>query len=203
MIIDYSLSFKDYEEKILNFYGEWSYPCPSCQAKRWNRHGGYLRHFIVLCDGNLVDEQLSILRLLCRSCKHTHAILPSECISWGLYSICTLLEILETFLEVQSITKTSAQYNLSWQCIYWFLQKLSVYSSSLELLFREQSLWTPAKRPSLIETISLLRRNLFLRESFFHSFRKYLLLTRKRTSAYFYYMGTDKFTFCCSHIAFE
>jgi hypothetical protein len=190
MIIDFSLSFKDYEENILNFRGVWPYSCPTCSAGRWNRHGSYSRHFIILYDEILKEEKLLILRLLCCSCNRTHAILPSETIPWGIYSICTLLKVLETFLETKSITKTCAKYNLSWQCIYWFNQRLLAYIDSLELLFREQGLWLPIQKPSSIEALSILRRNIFLQESFFRSFKKLLFLTRKRTRAYFYFIGT-------------
>lgn len=84
MIFDFEHSFKDYYE-ILNFYGIWDCSCPVCGASRsMHRHGKYHRNLILWEDGQLLETCGEILRLQCRSCRSTHAVLTMDMIPFFL-----------------------------------------------------------------------------------------------------------------------
>ena len=99
MIIDFSHDVDTYHE-LLAHYGKWSYTCPVCKSVgEWQRHGSYLRYLIVN-EGNLynIDYKwktchMKILRLRCKSCQHTHAILAKDMIPFTVYSIRSIVRI--------------------------------------------------------------------------------------------------------------
>ena len=50
MIIDFSYDVDSYQE-LLAHYGNWPYTCPVCNTMgQWQRHGTYLRYFLVSED---------------------------------------------------------------------------------------------------------------------------------------------------------
>jgi len=54
------------------------YPCPMCGAKhpRWSMFDSYERDLISYEKGSYVIYRITISRIKCSSCGHTHAILP-------------------------------------------------------------------------------------------------------------------------------
>ena len=104
MIIDFTHSFKDYDE-ILNFYGIWDYDClnPECGARQhpMRRHAKYERS-LVLWDASarrLKEERMEILRLKCSSCDTTHAVLTLDIIPFFEYSIYAFLALVSLCME--------------------------------------------------------------------------------------------------------
>ncbi len=64
--------FKKYQ-KIVN-YG--SLICPCCKSKEYIKWGFYERGVTYFKNGKVVSEIIFIQRILCKSCKKTHALLP-------------------------------------------------------------------------------------------------------------------------------
>jgi Domain of unknown function (DUF6431) len=192
MIIDFSVSYKDYSKKILNYYGIWEYECPVCKAKRqWNRHASYSRYLLFLEENMFLEEELAVLRLLCKSCGHTHAVLPQECIPFQLYSIYSVATVLHSFYQTDSCKKVCDSFQIPWQLLYLFIRTLDTYLASIELLLRKEQLWSHARTPSKAQvTLFLTDKGHLLFAAFFHSFRTILFHRRKSTVAYSFYIGT-------------
>ena len=71
-----SFSQKDYQKDYCKMIDELPFHKLSCACKQKGtliRHGNYNRS--IEASGNLIE--LSIIRVYCKSCKETHAILPS------------------------------------------------------------------------------------------------------------------------------
>lgn len=71
--------------------------CPYCHQYEIVRHGYYKRMINI---NNNTKHTINILRIRCKSCKHTHAILPSFIIP---YEHNTLLNQLETIKNIDNI----------------------------------------------------------------------------------------------------
>lgn len=127
MIIDNSVNYNNYEELIFKFYGFFKYICPSCSAKNcFIRHATYPRNICLLVSDEFVYEKTTILRLLCKSCNATHAILPAGTIPYWCFSYDCVLKVLTTVLiHKKSVPKVSEKYKISVQIIYLFLLKHS------------------------------------------------------------------------------
>jgi len=72
-------------------------PCPNCKApaNSYKKNGGYHRHFVYLNDANsVVDTDLYIRDLRCKSCGKTHALLNSLVIPYSSFSIGFIISIL-------------------------------------------------------------------------------------------------------------
>jgi hypothetical protein len=125
MILNFAVNFNDYNEKILNFYGIWDFRCPCCNAFRsFSRHALYSRHICILMDNQIIEKKLNILRLKCKSCDTTHAVLPSDVIPYMFYSLsCVLMYLSEYFIENQSVLCIFEKFKISYQLIYQFIKR--------------------------------------------------------------------------------
>jgi hypothetical protein len=125
MIIDNLVTNKAYDEKILNFYGFWNYQAPCCQGKNCLiRHASYDRYLFIFEDGIFKEEHRKILRLLCKSCQKTHAILPAGTIPYRYYTFSCIFEMLSRFfLKKESASKISQESKIPSPSIYFFVAK--------------------------------------------------------------------------------
>jgi transposase len=120
MIIPFGVNINNYDEIVLNFYGIWEYTCPCCGAKMsFNRHAQYSRNICMFKIDKLETIIFTVLRLICKSCKTTHAILPSGTIPYSFYSFSSVLMILSKhFIEETPVIEISKKFNISIQMIY-------------------------------------------------------------------------------------
>ena len=192
MIIDFTHSFKDYNE-ILNFYGIWDYECPNpeCRAKRhpMRRHAKYGRS-LVLWDADaclLREEHMEILRLKCCSCGSTHAVLPMDIIPFFSYSIQAFLVLISLCMaEKGSVPRTEKETGVSFQLLYRFLLIFQEYQGKLMLFLRREALWEGEGKSTESGILSLLHGKSppWPQYSFFHSFQAPLFLHRQSTVSY-------------------
>lgn len=70
--------------------------CTSCGAPRhrYCRNGSYPRQFVCYVNGFPCDHLISIRDLRCRSCGHSHALLPSVIVPYSSYSLGFLISLL-------------------------------------------------------------------------------------------------------------
>ncbi len=189
MIIDYSTNFKQYEEKILYFQGIWSWDCPCCGAKHaLHRHGTYTRNLLTFENNTIIEHKIEILRVLCSSCGHTHAILPWDVIPFQIYSASTILQMfLMYYIEEKSILKISSLTNISHQLLYIFLNHFVLFLKQLELLLRSLKLWNSCLKPTSSEIVKAIMMTSHP-PSFFIEYlcvnRSPLLLTRRSSETY-------------------
>ena len=129
MILDFSVNFNDYNEKILNFYGVWNFKCPCCNAFRsFSRHALYSRNICILKDNQIIEKRLNILRLKCKSCETTHAVLPADVIPYMIYSFsCVLAFLYKHFVENQSALCIFKKFKISCQLFYQFIKRFTNY----------------------------------------------------------------------------
>ncbi len=125
MIIDFEIDCNMYKESILNFYGFWKYLCPCCGAKNsFTRHATYERNICTLESDTFFDQKLSILRLYCKSCDTTHAILPAGTIPYQYFSfLCVLTGLSEYFVREKSTLNIAMKHDISVQMVYLFIAR--------------------------------------------------------------------------------
>jgi hypothetical protein len=180
MIIDFTVFCKNYNEKIYDFKGVFCYACPACKAKcRWIRHGKYTRHLILLSDSTgPVEESLSILRLKCKSCKCTHAILPRECVPYLVFGTLAILTVLSDYHQERSPKKISEKHSISWQALYLMLDRFVNSLNSLMVALRENGLYDGTLPPAPALILAFFSKYPFLDYSYFDSLKKILFMSR-------------------------
>ena len=74
--------------------------CPCCKAKgNLSFHDGYSRDLIVYESGRVCCHNIPIKRVMCSSCGHTHAVLPSVLVPYGSYSLLFILRVLREYFN--------------------------------------------------------------------------------------------------------
>lgn len=85
----------------------WKETCPWCGAKGGCRpHGTYTRSIIDFSSGKPKDSTLTVLRVICSSCGHTHAILPDSLIPYDSYSLFFILRVLAEYFSSTSTVRS-------------------------------------------------------------------------------------------------
>jgi hypothetical protein len=153
------LSAKDLFLAAMRDFSPINMPCPYCGAKHpvWSYHDSYQRYLISFEGGTTVSHEIDITRLVCSSCKHTHAILPEIIIPYGSYSLIFVLQVLRDYcsshLKVKALCdkyQISPSTLYAWKSLFLIHKKLwlgllqDIYQASLDFLSLIPSIRTSA-----------------------------------------------------------
>ena len=94
--------------------------CPHCGAKyNCTFFSTYFRNMITFENGSKTCHNISITRVFCNSCHHTHAILPDNLIPYGSYSLSFILTVLRAyFLGTKTMTDLCEYFQISISTLY-------------------------------------------------------------------------------------
>ncbi|MCR5403550.1 MAG: DUF6431 domain-containing protein [Butyrivibrio sp.] len=89
--------------------------CPICGSRgNCHIHAYYGRTITDFINGKHVRCSLCVMRVICDSCHHTHAILPDHIIPYGTYGLFFVLRVLaEHFFQFRSIESICERYGIS------------------------------------------------------------------------------------------
>lgn len=169
MILHFKVNLKGYIENISNNYIDFDYTCPKCGAHAFHRHAFYERHVLYLGEDQTIhDCTLSVLRLKYTSCNSTHAILPSDVIPYGIYSLTTFLKITsDVLISHHTFLQTAQTYHISYQLISWFIKRLSSFEASSKLVLKELQIHDELTLSAMLSLI--ISRPTFTSEYFIHT----------------------------------
>jgi len=107
-------AYKNYIENLDLFQVECNFcHVKGCCVKDGHYSRNYLLHKKDLDEGG---TKISIQRVLCRGCNHSHALLPEDIIPYGQFSIVFIFWVLAAYyLEERSINAVCKAYNISVQ----------------------------------------------------------------------------------------
>ena len=107
-------------EKFLSSFQPGEETCPCCHTRgRCVIHGRYFRNLIDFSKGKVVYSKVSILRVRCNSCGHTHAILPDFIVPFLQYSLSFVLRVLAAYsVRKLTVKKICSHYSISPSMLY-------------------------------------------------------------------------------------
>ena len=188
MITDESVNINEYRVKILaGFHGgeasRGKYMCenPRCRCQVFYRHGIYERFVVELSDEALEKSSLEdllshfndychriqILRVVCRDCGRTHAILPSDVIPFHQISMVLMMSL---FMMIRLNDKSSEQrirvpqsargdedlyQAVSWQYLHALFQILQQYLPRMIAALRQSLIYTQSVDPRADELLRI------------------------------------------------
>jgi len=139
--------------------------CPVCRAKfLCSFHATYRRDMIVIDNGSIVCHEVTISRVICSSCGHTHALLPDVLIPYGSYSLFFILKVLRSYFL--------HSYTVQTLCSYYAISISTLYAW-IHLFHKQKSLWLGALCDAETSSLSFLRLLLDTSSfpmAFFHAF---------------------------------
>ena len=134
-------SFSSYSEK--NSYIQSLMPditdidrniCPYCHAKgKLIKYGTYERNLSVLVDNEVENYRISIQRVICTSCNHTHALLPNFIVPYKIMTIFSISQIAKR-ASISSAYKLAETINLSVQMIYSYIAIVLAFFEDFRIL---------------------------------------------------------------------
>ena len=96
-------------------------PCPFCNTKapQWEHHAFYERYIIEFIHSEVIIRTITITRLRCSSCNHTHAVLPYFLIPYSSYSLTFILTVLNKFFSrTQTVKAFCSSFQISHSTLY-------------------------------------------------------------------------------------
>ena len=118
------------------------YPCPLCGAKHphWSFYANYERYLISFEHGATVIYRISVTRLICSSCGHTHAILPEIIIPYGSYSLVFILTVLrDYYLSQMTVQALCDKFQIAHSTLYAWKRLLTLHKKLWLGLLRDLS----------------------------------------------------------------
>ena len=103
--------------------------CPICGSTgNCHIHAYYGRSIVDLKGGHPVKSDLCVLRVICDSCGHAHAILPDLIIPYSRYSLFFILRLLgEYFSGLYSVEHLCERFGLTTDQLYRWLALWKVH----------------------------------------------------------------------------
>ena len=122
--------------------------CSHCRAKfNCTFFSSYTRNIITFENGLNTCHTVSITRVICNSCNHTHAILPDHLIPFGSYTLSFVLKVLRAyFLGSKTITYLCDFFQIAISTLYEWIR-----------LFKEQKhIWLGILNDAVISEVSFI-----------------------------------------------
>ena len=173
MIIDFTVNFNNYDDRILKDYSIITYTCPKCGAKHaLTRHGCYERNILLIDElGIIEDRRMVVLRVKCSSCKTTHAILPNDIIPYCIYSFSFILKVLAAYYSGHhKVEEIYSNFCICFQVLYMFISRLSAFLNSCKPVLRSLGYAIDSTPHMVVSAITNYQLNgNFLYQYFFNS----------------------------------
>ena len=134
-------SFSSYDEKysymqsLMPDLSDVSYDeCPFCHArKKLVKFGYYHRNISCIIDDVIENYYVSVHRVKCNSCNHTHALLPNFLVPYKIMALSSIAIIAQRAAS-SSAYKLAEKINLSFQSIYVFIASVLSFFYDFKLL---------------------------------------------------------------------
>ena len=106
--------------------------CPCCKAKGCCIvHSYYDRSIIDFYNGESVKASICIMRVICKSCGATHAILPDSIIPYNSYSLFFVLEVLTDYYKNNlSLPNVCQRYDISLKVLSKWIKLFKTHKSN-------------------------------------------------------------------------
>ena len=138
--------FTENEEKINKFLEKYEkslnngyLSCPNCNSTDFIKWGNYERNIIFLANNECRCRVISIKRVKCKSCNHTHALLPEGIVPYKQHTLKTIIKAITN--------QTNVSENLIKK---WKKQIRKIFKPLLRTTFKNKE---PYKIKKLIEYV--------------------------------------------------
>jgi hypothetical protein len=174
MVYDFSKVCNTYDPKTYNRSDFAATHCPKCPAiGRFNLHGSYHRHVLSFNTRELVHKYIEIKRIMCLSCKTTHAVMPGDIIPYKLLSLIVVLFVLSLLYSAKMpVLKIAVEWGFSFQFIYSTLAAFCKHVPSIYQHFKELSRGTIRLDLDDAGVLSLIREPIIGFQSGYIEFNK-------------------------------
>lgn len=141
--------------------------CPHCGARNcFTPHGSYKRTMIGLLNHSRIEKTLIIKRVMCSSCKKTHALLSDILIPFGSYSIRFILLVLKAYLtSSKTIVALCDSFQIAASTLYKWIHLFKEHANLL-LTSLSQHTWISETSLTYLEDIKALPSFFFSRYRF-------------------------------------
>ena len=106
-------------------------PCPITGAVGCLKpNGTYTRWVISIHHGVREEYEITVARVFCTSCGHTHALLPDALIPYGSYSLRFILHVLRAYLKRKgTVADLCEGYSISRSTLYTWIHRFTEHAN--------------------------------------------------------------------------
>ena len=134
-------SFSSYEEKssyiqslMPNITDIHKKICPCCHARnKLIKYGKYDRNLSILVNNEIENYVVSVQRVICKSCNHTHALLPNFIVPYKIMALFSIAQIVQR-VSISSAYNLAKVINLSVQMIYTYMAIVLAFFDDFKIL---------------------------------------------------------------------
>lgn len=158
--------------------------CPGCHAKnKLIKYGTYERNISILEDNQVNYYRVSVQRVICKSCGHTHALLPNFLVPYKIMALFSISKIVQR-ASITSAYKLAEAIELSVQMIYKYIAIVLAFFGDFKILNNSKEYFNPQnfnKKNFLTNCVNLSTAN--YRLSFFEFYNWLLFMQKFRNNS--------------------
>jgi hypothetical protein len=105
--------------------------CPCCKSTgNCRAHGYYKRRLIDYCGGGIRASRVRILRVICKTCGHTHAVLPDIIVPYAPHTVRFMCQaISEKLVKGSTIEAVCEKFDISSKTFNRFLKTYKAHKA--------------------------------------------------------------------------
>lgn len=108
--------------------------CPCCHAvNQLIKYGTYERNLSILEDNEINNYKISVQRVMCKSCGHTHSLFPNFIVPYKIMALFSIAQIVQK-ASISSAYKLAETINLSVQMIYTYIAIVLAFFADFKIL---------------------------------------------------------------------
>ena len=117
--------------------------CPCCHAKnKLIKYGTYERNLSILVNDNVENYIVSVQRVICTSCNHTHALLLDFIVPYKIMALPSIAKIVQR-ASVSSAYKLAEAIKVSVQLIYTYIAIVLAFFNDFRVLNNSKEYFDP------------------------------------------------------------
>lgn len=153
--------------------------CPKCGAKnKFSYHAYYQRNIAFVINENIENFKVTVVRLICKSCGSSHALLPNFIVPYKIMSLHSILNIVQNS-TLTSVLAISSRINISYQMIYVYLSFFLSFFSNTVILNNYTNFCVNFDKQYFLEHASCFSEEKFLLD-FWEYYKLVFLMTKFR-----------------------
>ncbi len=158
--------------------------CPCCHAKnKLIKYGKYNRNISFLIDNSIENYNVSVQRVICNSCNHTHALLPNFIVPYKIMALFSIAQIVQK-ASISSAYKLAEIIKLSVQMIYTYIAVVLAFFDDFKILNNSKEYYcTQNFNQSYFFTNCIQLSNSKYRLDFFEFYNWFLFMQKFRNNS--------------------
>ena len=158
--------------------------CPKCGAiNRFSHYCYYVRNLSFVFDDSVHNFKVTVERVICNSCKSTHALLPAFIVPYKIMAFQSICNIVKE-ASATSAYALSQKIGISFELIYQYITLFMSFFPNVNILNNANNYTPKFSEEKFVSARFMHLINISFQADYFSAFKWIFLMSKFRNSTY-------------------